>query len=111
MNLRYQAPSEISKMEFLDIIADNVIVLMCQAIVDAVHNISDYDWLLFQLKNLLIHPDEQIRGVTVTCIGHLARLNPKADRKELLSILRPMLSDSPIIGQVEDAIDDVCTFT
>ena len=110
MSLRYEAPSEISKKEFLEIIAGNVVVLMCQAIVDAVHSIADYDWLLIQFNGLLKHPDKQIRGVTATCIGHLARLSPDANREQLLSILRPLLSDSLIAGQVEDAIDDVCTF-
>jgi|GEM_PF-2303991 len=110
MSLRYRAPSDIGKTKFLEIIAEDVVALVCQAIVDAVHNIEDYNWLLAQFIGLLSHPNEQVRGVTATCIGHLARLNPEADREQLLSILRPLLSDPSITGQVEDAIDDVCTF-
>ena len=110
MSFRYQAPSDISKKKFLDIIAGNEVVSMCQAIVDAVHGIDDYDWLLLEFNGLLKHQNEHVRGVTVTCIGHLARLSPDANREQLLSILQPLLSDSSIVGRVEDAIDDVNFF-
>lgn len=109
--MRYQDTSEITKTDFLEVVASGVITHMCQAVVDAVHSIEDYDWLLCQFKHLLGHPNDQIRGVTATCIGHIARLDLEADGEELLRLLRPMLSDVQIVGQVEDAIDDVRIFS
>lgn len=107
----YKEPSKTSKQTFLDTLEENVTVNVCQATVDAVHNIEDYDWLLVQLAKLLEHEDHQVRGVTATCIGHLARLCPEeANREQLLSTLSPHLSDEPILGQVEDAIDDIDIF-
>ena len=107
----YKEPSKTSKQVFLDTLEENITVNVCQATVDAVHSIEDYDWLLVQLTRLLEHEDHQIRGVTATCVGHLARLCPeKADREQLLSTLSPHLSDEFIIGQVEDAIDDIDMF-
>ena len=111
MKSLYKEPSKTSKQVFLDILKENITVNVCQATVDAVHSIRDYDWLLVQLSKLLEHEDGQVRGVTATCIGHLARLCPKkADREQLLSTLSPHLSDESIIGQVEDAIDDIDIF-
>lgn len=110
MSLRYQAPSEITKEEFLKIVETSDVVRICQAIVDVTHFIDDYDWLRVQFKELLEHSDQDVRGVTATCIGHIARLHPSANREQLLSILRPHLSDSLICGRVEDAIDDVRMF-
>lgn len=110
MTYVYEEPRNIDKTEFLAIVASGVMSLICDAIVRAAHFINDYDWLLQQYKLLLKHSDLEVRGVTVTCIGHLARLKEHAEKDELLNILEPLLSDSDLVGRVEDAIDDVNTF-
>ena len=110
MTYVYDEPKSVDKSEFLSIVTSGVIVLICDAIVRAAHFINDYNWLLQQYILLLEHPDLEVRGVTVTCIGHLARLNEKAKKDELLGILEPLLSDSDLSGRVADAIDDVNTF-
>lgn len=85
-------------------------VQLCQAIVDAAHSIEDYDWLLTEYKMMQQHNDKQVKGGTVTCLGHLARLNPNANGSQLLSILHPLRLDIEIRGLVEEAISDVETF-
>ncbi len=106
----YNAPKNIDKSEFLTILTSGIITLICEAIVSSVYSIDDYNWLLKQYELLLKHPSLEIRRVTVTCIGHLARMNKNANKDELLSILDLLLSDNDLIGLVEDAIDDVNTF-
>lgn len=106
----YIESKNINKLQFLEVIASGVITLTCDAIVRAAHFINDYDWLLQQYKLLLKHPNLEVRGVTVTSIGHLARLNENAKKDELLSILEPLLSNGDLVGRVEDAIDDINTF-
>jgi len=110
MNQLYDGPTKIDKQEFIRIIESGVIVLICDAIIRAAHYIYDYDWLLKQYSQLLKNPDVEIRGATVTSIGHLARLNEKANKAQLLKILQPLLSNHDIVGRVEDAVDDVNTF-
>ena len=110
MSRLYEEIKAIDKSEFLRILSSGVIALICEAIVRSVHFIDDYDWLLQQYILLLRHPDIEVRGVTVTCIGHLARLNERANKDELLGILEPLLADRDLAGRVEDAIDDVNTF-
>lgn len=107
MKYEYDASSEITKEYFLSVISAGVITMICKAIVDAAHFIADYDWLIKQFLPLLDHPDEQVRGVTVTCLGHLARVNEDANKEQLLSILQPLLVNPDVAGRVEDAIDDV----
>lgn len=106
----YDEPKEISKAEFSKILETGLIALICDAIVRAVHFIHDYDWLIQQYRLLLNHPDLEIRGVTITCIGHLARLNENANKAQLLAMLEPLSSDEELVGRVEDAIDDINTF-
>jgi len=110
MNYVYNEPKKIDKSEFLEAIVSGRETLMCDAIVRAVHFIDDYDWLLREFTSLLEYPNMEVRGVTVTCIGHLARLNENAKKDDLLVILEPLLSDSDLAGRVEDAIDDVNAF-
>lgn len=106
----YDEPKNIDKSEFLNIVSSGTIPQTCDAVARSVHFINDYDWLIQQYILLLEHPDLDVRGVTVTCIGHLARLNRNAKKDELLGILKPLLSDNELSGRVEDAIDDVKTF-
>jgi len=110
MKYKYDEPSEINKARFLEAVGAGIVALICQAIVDAAHYIDDYDWLLKRYGELLLHPDMQVRGVTVSCIGHLARLNDRADKQQLLSMLEPLLECHDIAGRVEDAMEDINTF-
>jgi len=110
MSYTYDERTEISKDQFLQIIAKGVVVPICQAIVSAAHSIKDYKWLILQYTLLLEHPDVEVQGVTVSCIGHLSRLNESAKKDELLAILEPLLKREDIAGRVEDAMEDVNTF-
>ena len=100
----------ISKDEFNQTIASGSIESKCDAIVRAAYFIPDYDWLVFQFTKLVNDPNYQIRGVTITCIGHIARLYENSDKQQLLKIFEPFLSDSEIGGRAEDSIDDINTF-
>ncbi len=111
MTHTYVEPTHIDKDEFTQIIASGSPESKCDAIVRAVHSIPDYDWLVSEFSELLNDPDYQIRGVTVTCIGHIARLHENADKQQLLKIVEPLLSDSEIRGRVKDAIEDINIFS
>jgi hypothetical protein len=107
----YVEPTSIDKDEFAQIIASGNIKSKCNAIVRAVHSISDYDWLISEFSKLINNPNHEVRGVTVTCIGHIARLHCRhSNKQQLLQIIEPLLIDSEISGRVEDALDDINTF-
>ena len=106
----YVEPTNISKDEFTQTIESGSIESKCDAIVRAAYFISDYDWLVSQFTKLVNDTNHQIRGVTITCIGHIARLYENSDKQQLLKIVEPFLSDSEIGGRAEDAIDDINTF-
>lgn len=106
----YVEPTNISKDEFNQTIASGSIESKCDAIVRAAYFIPDYDWLVFQFTKLVNDLNYQIRGVTITCIGHIARLYENSDKQQLLKIFEPFLSDSEIGGRAEDSIDDINTF-
>jgi len=61
-------------------------------------------------RELLGGSDRAVAGVAATCLGHLARLAGSLG-EESLDALRAHLSDPDIGGRVDDALDDVETFT
>lgn len=110
MNSSYIGPTRIDKKEFIEVISSGTTADKCDAIVRATHSIADYEWLLAVLGRLLSDSDTEVRGVSVTCIGHIARIFPEADKDQLLRLVHPILSDSEISGRAEDALDDINTF-
>jgi hypothetical protein len=53
------------------------------------------------------HEDADIRGLAVTCLGHLARIHGYIDREKVIPVLKLLLNDSEIVGRVEDALSDI----
>ncbi|NJO15536.1 MAG: hypothetical protein HC877_07265 [Thioploca sp.] len=110
MEYCYSEPKKITKAEFSQIIDSGIVVSICDAIIGSVHFIDDYDWLVQQYILLLNYTDQEIQGAVITSIGHLARLNKKANQAQLLNILEPLLFNDALTSRVEDAIDDINTF-
>ncbi len=107
IDVKYTEPEEISKKEFSHAIEGKDIFRMTDAIIGAVHFISDYDWLLEKCLPLLKHEAIEVRMVTVACLGRLARLNPDAKKEQLLGILEPLLADREIRRMVENTMSDI----
>lgn len=54
-------------------------------------------------------PDD-LRGLAVTCLGHLARIHGKIDHAKVIAALTP-LRDNPVLsGRIEDAMSDIEMF-
>jgi len=110
MNSKHQTVEPITRQEFIEVTNDNGTTEVCEALVRAVYFIDDYDWLIEKLNQFLDHPNDNIKSVTVTCYGHLARLHKTANKNELLTILQPLLANQKLSGYAEDAIDDIEMF-
>ncbi|WP_167080781.1 hypothetical protein [Massilia aquatica] len=52
-----------------------------------------------------------IAGVSATCLGHIARIHRKLEKEKVIAALRMKLDRSEIAGVVEDALDDISTFS
>lgn len=108
---RYQKPeSAITKQRFLELEQSKDIEQVCEAIIASAYHISDVQWLIQRYQLLLELDSAEVRGATVSALGHLARLRSGVSSEQLLSILRPLEMDKDIGGRVEDAIEDVQRF-
>jgi hypothetical protein len=106
----YRENKPIQKEEFLEKVSSNNTLEVCEAVINASLSIPDYDWIIKQYKILLKIPVLEIKKSIIVSLGHLARVNEKADRTELLGILRQFKEQPEVEGNVEDAIDDINMF-
>jgi hypothetical protein len=84
--------------------------LVVRTLMDITFNFDDSEWIVDRCIELIADPSEDIAGLAVTCIGHVARMHGKLDLKKVMPILTSALNDARIKGRVEDAIDDINQF-
>ena len=71
---------------------------------------SDWKWVQGQCLAHLDHREHSVRGLSATCLGHLARIHKQLDLALVLPRLL-LLKDDPEIGNsVQDALDDIAVF-
>ena len=71
------------------------------------------DWKFAQDKCLefLEHKDLNISCLAATCLGHIARIHGKIERKKVVAALRNHLDNPALCGIIQDALDDIEMFT
>lgn len=81
------------------------------ALLQLTYNEPDRLWLQrFLLECLEPGVDRQVRALAVTCVGHVARLDHRVS-SALLTRLGELHNDPVVGGIVEDALDDISSFT
>ncbi|MCH9296900.1 hypothetical protein QM637_22185 [Pantoea allii] len=101
------------KLRLEKILGSDDLVKMSDTLLFIAHNISDIEWAEKEFMKKADHYDEDISGLAITCLGHLARIQGKIDKKIVIPFLKEkMKSDNPIIAsRAEDALDDINMFT
>lgn len=105
MNRKYVPPESITRPEFNNIVQNGTSSEVCQAIVDITHSGQDYAWIRERLETMLGHDNSDVRGVTITCIGHLARLYDVSNIDDLVELIAPLGVDKELNGLVEETLD------
>jgi hypothetical protein len=82
--------------------------VVTEALLDITFNISDWEWVQNQCLRLISNPNEDIRGLALTCLGHIARIHAAIDKSKVFPVLRQIVSqDAAVAGRAEDALDDI----
>lgn len=68
------------------------------------------DWAEKVCKKYLCHSNLNVKSTAIISIAHIARLDKHFDI-DLIPVFKEYLKDPEISGRVQDAIDDICTFT
>jgi len=71
-------------------------------------NINDPEWIQLQcIQAIEGAGNDDIKGLAITCIGHVARIHSEIDRPLAIPILRNILTDDTLSGRAQDALDDI----
>ncbi|MEO7659498.1 MAG: hypothetical protein ABIV48_07775 [Pyrinomonadaceae bacterium] len=106
----YQEVPTISREDAETAFSSGVAERICDALVRVTFNDSDWRWVQERCLFLINSSDPEVRGLAVTCLGHLARIHKNLDLNKVLPILENLRSNADIGGKVEDALDDIETF-
>lgn len=108
--MHYQEIKKISKREAESLFASQQINLVCEALIALAFYEQDWKWVQNKCLDYLENNNPEIRGVAATCLGHIARIHHKLEKKKVISALQKRLNDIQISGQVNDALDDIAIF-
>jgi len=75
----------------------------------ALHD-PDGDWVTDRALKLLESPDPNLRALTATALGHVARIHRFIDRARVIPALQRLLDSPATAGRAGDALDDINIF-
>ncbi|KWF84328.1 hypothetical protein WL93_20740 [Burkholderia diffusa] len=105
MNTQY------SKEEIEALLRSDDSNVVIDALMYSCFNINDPDWIQDKCIDAIENGiSEDVRGLGITCIGHVARMYGKVDKKKVMPVLESKLKDDSLSGRVLDALDDIDTF-
>jgi len=109
--MRFQEVTPISREEALSAFASNNVEAICDALIRITYHDPDWHWVQEQCVRFAGFPDVDVRGLAVTCLGHLARIHRKLDVEEVLPVLKSLINDTDVAPRVADTLDDIKMFT
>ena len=72
---------------------------------------DDRDYARTFASNHLRHEDPDVVSAAILSVGHCARLDGVCDVPQIREMFRLLARDEQYVGRIEDAVDDIVTFT
>ena len=74
-------------------------------------NIDDPEWIQIKcIEVIQAHCSDDIRGLALTCLGHVARMHKVINKALVIPVLFETLKHSTLSGRAQDALDDIDIF-
>jgi hypothetical protein len=108
--MQYQETLPISYEEAKESLKSDDPIRVNDALVRLTYHDSDWRRVQDQCLQLVSHSDPVVKGLAVSCLGHLARIHKTIDTVKVLPLLSSLLDDPDVGGRAEDAIDDIEMF-
>lgn len=83
---------------------------ICDALIRVTYYDDDYNWVQKKCVGYLKSNDIDVKRLAIICLGHLARIHNKLDKKQIIPLLKALKSDKELGGIAEDALDDIEMF-
>jgi hypothetical protein len=108
--VQYKAVTERSRSEIEILLRTGDGSEIADALLSAAYYDSDWKWVQEQCLTFSRHDDQNVRCVSATCFGHLARIHLQLDLERVLQRLVEMRSDPLVASAAEDALEDIKFF-
>lgn len=74
-------------------------------------NLDDARWIQDKCLDLINEDSRNsMKGLAITCLGHLARIHGTIDSKAVIPVLNRCKKNRDLSGRVESAMDDIEQF-
>lgn len=108
--MQYQETLPISREEARENLKSDDPIRVNDALVRLTYHDPDWQWVQDQCLQLVNYQDPVVKGLAVSCLGHLARIHKTIDTVKVVPILSGLLEDPDVGGRAEDALDDIEMF-
>lgn len=108
---QFHSVPEISKKEAEDAFASGNAEKICHALISISFHHTDHQEVEETCLHFLEHKAPEVSGLAATCLGHLARIHALKGKEQVVNALREQLENPDIKGRVEDALEDIETFS
>jgi hypothetical protein len=110
--MTYHEPHAISREEADAAFASGDSEKIAFALVNATFHDPDWRWIQDTCLSLAQSDDASVRQISVTCLGHIARIHRKLDLEKVSPVLNKLRHDPELSvrGCTEDAIEDIQIF-
>ncbi|SAL70693.1 hypothetical protein AWB74_04153 [Caballeronia arvi] len=74
-------------------------------------NVNDPEWIQDKCVQVIrTSNNDDLKGLGITCLGHVARIHAKIDKEKIVPVLTELLEDVSLSGRAQHALDDIETF-
>ena len=108
--MQYKAVVERSRSDIEMLLRSGDSTDVVDALLSAAYYDPDWRWVQGQCLSFSRHEDQNVRWVSATCFGHLARIHRQLDLELVLQRLVEMKSDPLVAAAAEDALEDIRFF-
>ncbi|GHT69830.1 hypothetical protein AGMMS50239_37270 [Bacteroidia bacterium] len=94
------------------LLLDEDIEFCCKLLLKLTFNLDSECWIQeICLRIILSDRDENLCGLAITCLGHLARIHKTINKDKVIPLLNLLKSENKYLSKIDDAIDDINDFT
>lgn len=105
--MKFEQPVGVSKEAARRELESGSVTRMSEALVSLALHEPDWVWVQEWCFRLSDHDAWEIRAISATCLGHLARIHRRLDLERALPILAHLQKDVRTAGYAETALDDI----
>ena len=108
--MRYESVEPVSRARAHEVLAGDDDLAICRVLVSLAFHDPDCRWVQQLCLDYLQSSKWELRSISATCLGHLARIHRTLDMDLVLPALSEAASDPRVRPYVDDAIDDIRQF-